>query len=154
DIYAVGAVLYELVTGQPPHRPSGSMLDILRTICEVDPPRPSTVCPRSRRSELAADLENIILKALHKDPERRYASIEHLSEDLACWLDGLPVTARTATFGYRTRKFVRRNKAMVVASTLVTATIVVAAAVSLGQVHRADEQAARAASATQAVEQT
>jgi WD40 repeat protein len=119
DVYSVGAVLYELVTDQPPHRRTDSALDSLRVICEVDPPRPSTVGPDVRRRELTGDLDNIILKALHKEPARRYASIEQLADDLGRWLDGLPVTARTPTVMYRARKFVRRNKGLVIATALV-----------------------------------
>jgi hypothetical protein len=147
DVYSVGTVLYELVTGEPPHRTEGSALDVLRVICEVDPPRPSSVAPAARRRELAGDLDNIILKALHKEPARRYASMEQLADDLGRWLDGLPVAARTATLGYRARKFVRRNKRVVVAATLVVATLVAATVVSVRQAGRADEQAAAAEAA-------
>jgi hypothetical protein len=144
DVYSVGAVLYEMIAGQPPHRTAGSALEVLRVICEVDPPRPSAVAPDARRRELAGDLDNIILKALHKEPARRYASVEQLADDLGRFLDGLPVAARTATLGYRARKFARRNKGVVVATTLVAATLLGATGVSLRQAHRADEQAARA----------
>jgi hypothetical protein len=147
DVYSVGAVLYELVTGEPAQRAAGSALDVLRVICEVDPPRPSSVAPAARRRDLAGDLDNIILKALNKEPGRRYASMEQLSDDLGRWLDGLPVTARTATIGYRARKFVRRNKGVVVAATLVAATLLAATFVSLRQARRADEQAAAAEAA-------
>jgi hypothetical protein len=144
DVYSVGAVLYELVTGKAPHRTSGSALDCLRMICEVDPLRPSAAASSDRRRELVGDLDNIILKALHKDPARRYASMEALSDDLARFLDGRPVMARTATVGYRARKFVRRNKGLVVATSLVVATLLGATVVSLRQARRADDQAARA----------
>jgi eukaryotic-like serine/threonine-protein kinase len=144
DVYSAGAVLYELVTGRPPLRVSGSALEILETICKTEPPRPSTVAPTPRTRELAGDLDNIILKALHKDPERRYASVEQLSDDLGRWLDGLPVHARTATLRYRAHKFVSRNKAMVAAITAVVTTLLGATVVSLDQARRADEQAVRA----------
>ncbi|MEO7732675.1 MAG: protein kinase [Kofleriaceae bacterium] len=144
DVYSVGAVLYELLTEQPAHRTTGSALEVLRVICEVDPARPSSVAPAERRAALAADLDNIILKALHKEPARRYASMQQLSDDLERYLDGRPVLARTATVGYRARKFVRRNKAVVLAAALVAGTLVVATGVSLRQARRADEQAARA----------
>jgi hypothetical protein len=147
DVYSVSAVLYELVTGQPPHRTSGSALEILRVICEVDPQRPSATGPIELRRELAGDLDNIILKALHKEPARRYASMEQFSDDLGRFLDGLPVTARTATVGYRARKFVRRNKGVVVATSLVVATLLGATVVSLRQARRADAQAERAETA-------
>lgn len=141
DVYSVGGLLYVLVTGRPPHVAEGGMLETLRVICEIDPPRPSTIGPRR---ELVGDLDNIILKALHKDPDQRYASIEQLSEDLGRFLDGLPVAARTATMSYRARKFVRRNKTAVAATTLVAAALLASTAVSLRQAHRADDQAARA----------
>ena len=119
DVYSVGAVLYELVTDQPPHRTTDSALETLRVICEVDPPRPSVAGPAARRRELAGDLDNIVLKALQKDPARRYASMEQLAADLGRWLDGLPVTARTSTVLYRAVKFVRRNKGLVIALAVV-----------------------------------
>jgi eukaryotic-like serine/threonine-protein kinase len=144
DIYSVGAVLYELLTGLSPHRAAGSTFDVRRMICEVDPPRPSAVAPLARRRELAGDLDNIILKALHKEPAHRYPSMEQLGEDLRRWLDGLPVLARTPTFGYRALKFVRRNKLIAVAVALVATTLLGATVVSLRQARRADEQALRA----------
>jgi eukaryotic-like serine/threonine-protein kinase len=144
DVYSVGAVLYELVTGRPPHDTSGSALEILRVICDVDPPRPSVVAPAAVRRELAGDLDNIILKTLRKEPGQRYASMDQLSDDLGRWLDGLPVAARTSTIGYRARKFVRRNRAGVAAATLVAAALLAATVVSLRQARRADDQAAQA----------
>jgi eukaryotic-like serine/threonine-protein kinase len=144
DVYSTGAVLYELMTGRSPHRTTGSQLEAMRAICEVEPARPSACAPPDRRGELAGDLDNIILKALHKEPARRYASMEQLSGDLGRWLDGLPVQARTATFGYRARKFARRNKVLVAAAMMVTVALLAATGVSLRQASRADEQAARA----------
>jgi tRNA A-37 threonylcarbamoyl transferase component Bud32 len=144
DVYSAGAVLYELVTGRAAHRATGSRLEILQVICEVDPPRPSAVATPGSRRELAGDLDNIILKALRKDPAQRYASMEQLADDLRRWLDGLPVTARTPTFGYRARKFARRNKGTVAATILVAATLIAATFVSLRQARRADEQAVTA----------
>jgi len=145
DVYSMGAVLYELVTGRPPHRVSGgSVLDSVRAICEVEPERPSVAAPPERRRELAGDLDNIILKALAKEPARRYASIEQLADDLQRFLDGLPVHARIATVGYRVRKFTGRNKAAVIAAALVAAALVAATVISIGQARRADDQARRA----------
>jgi eukaryotic-like serine/threonine-protein kinase len=144
DVYSVGAVLYELVTGQPPHRPSGNPLEIARVISEVDPLRPSAVAPAAARRELAGDLDNIILKALHKEPARRYASMSQLSDDLGRFLSELPVSARTATVGYRARKFVRRNRAVVLAATLVAGALLAATVISVRQARRADAQAERA----------
>jgi eukaryotic-like serine/threonine-protein kinase len=144
DVYSVGAVLYELVTGQPPNRATGNAFEIVRVINEVDPARPSAVAPIGRRRELAGDLDNIILKALHKEPARRYASMEQLADDLGRYLSELPVAARTATLGYRARKFVRRNKGVVLAAGLVAGALLAATIVSVRQAHRADAQAERA----------
>lgn len=144
DVYSTGAVLYELVAGRSPHRTTGGQLEILRSICEDEPGLPSELAPAERRPELIGDLDNIILKALHKEPARRYASMEQLSDDLRRWLDGLPVLARTATLGYRARKFVQRHKALVAAVAAVTLALLGATGVSLRQARRADEQAARA----------
>jgi hypothetical protein len=144
DVYSVGAVLYELVAGQPPVKKAANPLETLRAICEVEPARPSALTSSGRQRELSGDLDNIILKAIHKDPSRRYASVEQLSDDLGRWLDGLPVAARTPTLGYRAGKFVRRNKAAVAAVTVVISTLLGATVVSLAQASRADVQAARA----------
>ena len=67
--------------------------------------------PRQLKARLAGDLDNIVLMALYKEPRRRYASADGLSADLQRYLDGLPVTARKASAGYRLRKFVRRHRA-------------------------------------------
>jgi len=144
DVYSLGAVLYELVTGRPPLELPANVLDIVRVVSEVDPPRPSTVAAAASRRELAGDLDNIIVKALNKEPARRYGSIEDLDRDLANYLEGLPVEARTTTFGYRTRKFVRRHRVAVVAAVLMAVSLVAATIVSVVQARRADEQARRA----------
>src|SRR6185436_13011223 len=80
---------------------------------------PSAVGPRAPHRELVGDLDNIILKALHKEPARRYASVEQLADDLGRWLDGMPVAARPSTMACRARKFVRRNKVLVIAIVVV-----------------------------------
>ena len=144
DVYSVGAVLYELATGVPPHSPSGRTLESLKAICEVDPPRPSAVAPIAWRRELSGDLDNIILKALRKEPAQRYASMEQLSDDLGRFLEGRPVTARTATIGYRAHKFVRRNKVAAIAASLAVATMIAGTVISLWQARRADVEAAQA----------
>jgi serine/threonine protein kinase len=142
DVYSFGAVLYELLAEQPPHQPAG--IDTLRVICEVEPPRPSAVAPPERRRLLAGDLDNIIGMALNKDPARRYASIAQLDDDLGRYLDGLPVIARTPTLGYRTRKFVRRNRGKLAIALLVATALATSAVYSAQQARRADEQSQRA----------
>ena len=144
DVYSLGAVLYELLAGRPPHPRTDNALEMLRVICEVDPPRPSTVASESRRRELAGDLDNIVMKALHKEPARRYASIEQLDDDLGRYLDRLPVHARVPTFGYRAGKFVRRNRGVLAVAVIVAGALAAATVISIGQARRAEHQAARA----------
>src|SRR5213078_3715360 len=96
DVYSLGAVLYDVLVGRPPQQPGNSVLETLRVICEQDPPRPSAVAPVDVRRELAGDLDNIVLRALQKQPARRYASVAQLADDLERYLTGRPVAARDA----------------------------------------------------------
>src|SRR6266851_1086019 len=125
DVYALGVLLYELLTGRHPYLTEERWLpDVERLICETDPERPSVTVsrvegreagwggsPETFRRRLAGDLDNIVLMALRKEPARRYASAQEFSEDIRRHLEGLPVIARKDTLAYRTSKFVRRNKA-------------------------------------------
>src|SRR5579864_1809356 len=86
DVYSLGVILYERLTGQVPF-PGDNVLTILRRVREADPPRPSTLAPGLDR-----DLETVILKCLDKEPSRRYASAEALADDLSDWLSGRPIT--------------------------------------------------------------
>jgi WD40 repeat protein len=145
DVYSLGAVLYELCTEAKVQPVTGESIErVLRAIVENEPPRPSTVAPAAWRRALAGDLDNIILKALHKQPSGRYASVEQLIEDIERHLGGLPVRARAATLPYRAGKFVRRNAASVAAAGVVLGTLITATVVSLDQARRADEQAEHA----------
>lgn len=146
DVYSLGAVLYELLTGVPALGLAGEGLEAMRAVLEVEPRRPSAVAHAARQRAIAGDLDNIVLKALHKDPARRYASVEQFSDDLGRHLDGQPVLARAATLGYRTGKLLWRNRGLLAALAVVLASLVTATAVSVQQARRADEQARRAQS--------
>ena len=118
DVYSLGAVLHELLTGRPPRagepeRPSAVVL----SAPEASQAR-GTTAHRLQRL-LAGDLDNIILKALRQEPERRYGSAEQLAEDLHRHLAGLPVSARSDTLWYRTRKLAQRHRAGLAAAVAV-----------------------------------
>ena len=104
DVYSSGVVLFELLTGERPHRTEGRLPhQVARAVCEETP-----ITPSSLRQELAGDLDSIILKALRKEPEWRYESPEAFSEDIRRHLAGLLVSARKDTLRYRVEKIVHR----------------------------------------------
>jgi serine/threonine protein kinase len=133
DIYSLGAVLYELLTGQRA-QPVATLTpsEIERAICHTEVTRPSLVTP-----DLDSDLDNIVLMAMRKEPERRYPSVERFSDDIHRYLSGRPVLARQDSFWYRARKFIRRNRKEVAGVALIFASLVAALAISLSQASEA-----------------
>jgi tetratricopeptide (TPR) repeat protein len=106
DIYALGAVLYELITGRPPF-PGGSSWETLRRVVLEEPEAPARLCPA-----LPRDLGTICLKCLEKQPAKRYATAEALAEDLRRFLDGKPIAARSASAWERAWKWAKRRPAV------------------------------------------
>ena len=106
DVYGLGAVLYQLLTGKPPFR-ADSPLETLRLVIDREPDRPSSVNRRIDR-----DLETICLKCMEKDPQRRYGSAEAVAEDLERWLRKEPILARPSGYIYRARKWAARRPAV------------------------------------------
>ena len=164
DIYSLGVLLYELLTGQRPyHLQSRRPEEIARVICEQQPERPSKAISDfgARRGEaktgsadppsafrdpklLRGDLDNIVLLALRKEPARRYATVEQFSEDIRRYLEGLPVSARKATFAYRAAKFVGRHKVGVASALLVVLATIGGLTTTIWQARVARSERARA----------
>jgi len=129
DVYSLGVVLYELLCGRSPYQfGSQSPHEMARVITDTEPSKPSTVIARARDDSkfeirnskmLRGDLDNIVLMALRKEPERRYQSVEQFSEDIRRHLEERPVLARKDTLDYRAAKFARRNKVALAAAALV-----------------------------------
>jgi serine/threonine protein kinase/predicted Zn-dependent protease len=113
DVYALGALLYELLTNQPPHRfssPHPSSDEIERVVCYVEPVRPSLAVDKADlRRQLRGDLDIVTLTALAKEPASRYVSARAIAEDIQQYLSGRPIVARKSRAPYRAWRFIRRN---------------------------------------------
>jgi non-specific serine/threonine protein kinase/serine/threonine-protein kinase len=155
DVYSLGVVLYELLTGQRPYRiKTRNPNEIARAITGQEPVPPSVAVARSASSNsqseignpklLRGDLDNIILKALRKEPSRRYGSVAQFSDDIRRYLEGRPVTARKDTFNYRAVKFIKRNKVAVAAAGLILLSLVGGIFATAFEARRAELQRARA----------
>jgi serine/threonine protein kinase/tetratricopeptide (TPR) repeat protein len=149
DIYSLGVLLYELLTGNLPYdfkvrTPAG----IEKTICETEPVPPSQVEIKGTRPEpadklrkrLHGDLDMILLMAMRKEPQRRYSSVHQFAEDIRRQIDGLPVIAQSDTFGYRLSKFVNRHKAGVAAAIVAVIALISSTVVSVHFARQANRE--------------
>jgi non-specific serine/threonine protein kinase/serine/threonine-protein kinase len=142
DVYSLGVLLYELLAGRRPYRlATHAPEEVARAVCEQEPDRPSTATGNRR---LVGDLDTIVMKALQKEPGRRYGSVEQLSEDVRRYLVGLPVLARPDTVGYRAAKFVWRHRTGVAAAALATVSLLGGLGATLWQARVAEAERQRA----------
>jgi non-specific serine/threonine protein kinase/serine/threonine-protein kinase len=165
DVYSLGVILYELLTSQRPFEfKKHSAEEIIRAVCETEPSPPSavsnaelkhgkkitnqnsqkTVPHTAFRIPRSGDLDNIVLKALKKEPNRRYSSVEQFAEDIRRHLSNLPVLARPDTLSYRATKFINRNRIAVFAGLLIFLTLIGGIIATAWQARRAEANQVRA----------
>ena len=150
DIYSLGVVLYKLLTKTSPYpaaATTGSAYELTRAICDTEPVPPSLAAApelQVERRRLRGDLDAVVMMALRKDPARRYATAEAMSEDLFRHLEGLPVQARRGAWSYRAGRFVLRHRAVVAAVMAANLALVAGIGVASYEAWQANQQRERA----------
>ena len=152
DIYALGVVLFELLTGSRPYETTGKTLeDVTRLVADIAPPRPSAMPPTADAGipydasrALQGDLDAIVLRAMAKEPERRYGSAEELADDVGRYLQGKPIVAREPSLRYVARKLARRHKAAFVSAGVSALVVLTALVVAIWQAGVATAEQRRA----------
>jgi non-specific serine/threonine protein kinase/serine/threonine-protein kinase len=145
DTYSLGVLLYLLLTGQKPFLfKTRSPQEIAAAIRDSEPRRPSSVVAGRRVKELAGDLDDILLKALRREPERRYLSAEAMADDIERYRSGLPVLARDGNFRYRAGKFVRRHQGAVIAACIAVLALIAGTITTSWEAHAARLERERA----------
>ncbi len=139
DVYALGAILYRLLTGVSPFADFGDLAALMQDVLHREPSRPS-----SQNAGLNREMDVILLKALSKDKDQRYASVDALADDLRRLLTGQAVLAHPPSTIYQVRKFVRKHRAAVAATTVIAILLMSATVLSTALYLRANRESARA----------
>jgi serine/threonine protein kinase len=163
DVYSLGVVLYRLLTGRSPYRVNtNSAQELSHAIADLDPEPPSAAVLRKSKDpflspmqfpegslprfnrRLASDLDFILLKALRKEPQQRYGTVEQFAEDVRRHMEGLPVYARKGTWAYHASKFIHRHRAAVVGTSLVAISLIIGLIATVHEARIAEENRRRA----------
>jgi len=140
DVFALGAVLYELLTGVRARRFGNSTpQDMESVVCDTEAPRPSQAAAEAALGrQLAGDLDNIVAMAMHRDPSRRYQSVDQMADDIRRHLSGRPVLARQDSLAYRAGRYIRRHRLALSAAAVVFTSLLAGVTIALSEARQAD----------------